>query len=414
VPAPLPDSADEVLDDVLVVGAGIAGLVVAGAWAHRGGRATVVDGTTYADRAGGGLQLAPPTVAVLRGLGVDLGHAVTIDTQVTRDRDGRLLGSTPLHGCADRYGAPYLTVRRADLHAALLDRVGDLADVRLGTAVATVDVSPDGPDADDRAVVVLRDGRRLTAPVVVGADGIHSVVRAALGRDDPVFSGLWAHRALVPLRGLPDHLHDPVVRLWVGPGAHVVTYPVAGGDELNLVVVTSGVESGAESGVEALSAWTATTEPEPLRRRLTGWAPDLLAVLDAVTVLRGHAVHDRPPLAGLTRGTLALVGDAAHPMAPFLAQGANQAVEGAVELAATLAAGDRRAGLAAYERQRAVRAGSLQRGSREAVDVLHLPDGPARRARDRAWARHTGLAHRDRIYGYPVATLLGNALASSA
>ncbi|MFB9311662.1 FAD-dependent monooxygenase [Nocardioides plantarum] len=396
----------EALDDVLVLGAGIAGLVLAGAWALRGGRATVLDAAASAPAAGGGLQLAPPSVAVLRGLGVDLAGAVTIHTQQTRDRDGRLLGSTPLHGCAGRYAAPYLTVRRADLHAALLERVGDLTDVRPGTAVTAVD-DPDDP------VVTLADGRRLVAPVVVGADGIRSVARAALARDAPVYSGLWAHRALVPVADLPvavrEHLREPVVRLWVGPGAHVVTYPVAGGRELNLVVVTGGDDDAADA-----PAWTAKTDPDALRHRLAGWAPDVRAVLDAVGVLRGHAVHDRPPLARLARGRLALVGDAAHPMAPFLAQGANQAVEGAVELAAALRAEDRAAGLAAYGRRRAVRAGGMQRGSREAVDLLHLSDGPARDERDRAWADETGLAHRDGLYGYPVATLLGNARASSA
>ncbi|GAA5152557.1 FAD-dependent monooxygenase [Nocardioides marinquilinus] len=393
-------------DDVLVVGAGLAGLVIAGAWAHRGGHATVLDASASvgASSAGGGLQIAPPTVAVLRRLGVDLdaAGAVVVHAQETRASDGRLLGRAPLHACEQRYGTPYVTVRRADVHAALLARVASVADVRPGTAVTSVHETHE-------PVVTLADGRTLHPGTLVGADGIRSVVRAALGPDRPLYSGLWAHRALVPLAGLPAHLAAPVVRLWVGPGAHVVAYPVAGGRELNLVVVVPG-----EDDDPTAPAWTAATDPEPLRRRLADWPDDVRAVLDAVEMLRGHAVHDRAPLEHLTSGRVALVGDAAHPMAPFLAQGANQAVEGAVELAAALAAADRPAALTAYERRRASRAGHLQQGSRRSVALLHLPAGPERDARDRAWAAETGLAHRDRLYGYPVATLLGNALASSA
>ena len=393
-------------EEILVVGAGIAGLVLAGAWAHRGGHATVLDAATQATPTGGGLQLAPPSVAALHGLGVDLRstRAVPIQAQEIRDRDGRLLSRTPLDGCRARYGAPYLAVRRTDLHAALLDRVGHLADVEAGTPVDAVR-NPEDP------VVVLRDGRVRRATVVVGADGIHSVTRAALEADRPVPSGLWAHRALVPVAGLPPSFGEPVVRIWVGPGAHLVTYPVAGGDELNVVVVTPGDPADPR---HRAGSWTAITEADPLRRRLAPWAPEVRRVLDAITVLRGHAVHDRPPIERIAHGRLALVGDAAHPMAPFLAQGANQAVEGAVELAAALRAPDREAGLTAYMARRAARAGGLQRDARRSVELLHLADGPAREERDRAWAEGGGLADRDVLYAYPVARLLGSAAASSA
>jgi salicylate hydroxylase len=271
--------------------------------------------------AGAGLQLAPNATRLLARLGVPRhlprGRAVGASgLDLRHGVDGRVLGRVELGpACVAHYGAPHVTVLRADLAAALLATVGPHR-VRLDRPVARVVEHGAG------AGLVLADGSCVEADVVVGADGIRSAVRRHLGGGVPVASPHDMLRGLAPAPAGP-----PRVTVWVGRGRHCVTYPVAG---RALVSVAASVPAAGER------AWSAPATTAEALDAYAGWHPELRALLAAVAPLRRWALHEAPPLERWCTGRVALVGDAAHAMLPFLAQGANQAVEDAVALATVL------------------------------------------------------------------------------
>ncbi|WP_405477749.1 FAD-dependent monooxygenase [Streptomyces sp. NBC_00009] len=169
------------------------------------------------------------------------------------------------------------------------------------------------------------------AEVVVGADGIHSTVRETFLRDEPVFAGLGIYRGLVPVDRLPDEARAALVRLWLGPGGHFVCYPVSGGRHLSFAATVPMTDAPPES-------WSAPGDPEELRRAFGSWTGLVADIVEAVDVTHQWAPHDRPPLRQWSSRHITLLGDAAHPMLPFMAQGANQAIEDAMDLVAGLAA----------------------------------------------------------------------------
>ncbi|MQY12495.1 3-hydroxybenzoate 6-hydroxylase 1 [Streptomyces sp. RB5] len=374
---------------VLVVGAGIGGLTLAAVLTRLGIPCEVYERAERLTEAGAGLQLAPNAVRPLLRLGLGPAlreHGVRFAASEVRGRRDEPIARTELgDDCERRFAAPCYGMHRRHLHAALRAAAGR-APLRLGHRVVGVE------DHGEGARVVFADGSDRWADLVVGADGIRSVVRGSLADDAPVFAGFGAYRALVPAERLPRAAREPVVRVWMGPGRHLVSYPVAGGGLVGFAAILPLDAPPADP----------VAEPGGLRAAFTGWrglVPDLLGAADTVRV---WALQDREPLARWATGRVTVLGDAAHPMLPFLAQGANQAVEDAVELAAALVmcGGDVPAALTCYEAARSPRTTAIQRRAREHAAALHLPDGPGRRARDAALGRTPGLDDRAWLYGH--------------
>jgi salicylate hydroxylase len=379
---------------IAIVGAGIAGLTTAAAMSRAGLACQVFEQAAELTEVGAGLQLAPNAVRLLRrlGLGRQLDQvAVRPESiEMRRWRDGQLIMRTPLGAeCEHRFGAPYLTVHRAHLHQCLRDLLA--ADVvRLGRRCGGVAESPDAVE------LTFDGGHTVRADVVAGADGIHSIVRARLVDDRPLFSGQTIYRGLVPAARLPRLASDPRVRLWLGPEQHCVSYPVAGGEWISF-----GATTPADDG--RIESWSATGRVADMIAAYEGWHPEVLELLSAADSVRRWALHDRDAIVRWSTARLTLVGDAAHPMLPFLAQGANQAIEDSVVLAECLrdAAPDSVAGaLRRYEALRAPRTAEVQQRSRGNTRALHLADGGAQRDRDAALRDGSGLSTQDWLYGY--------------
>lgn len=385
--------------DVVVVGAGIGGLATAAFLRRAGHRVTVLEQARHILPVGAGIQLAPNATAILGRLGaLDLlaGRAVAAEVSIRRRyEDGRTLGEYRLGAVVrDRFGAPYLHALRSDLHWVLAsvalgdDHEGTPARLVLGKAVVGIEQRCGGP-----ATVVTSDDDRIAADAVIGADGIHSQVRNQIaGPENVRYSGDVAYRFLVPRQALRDDerlgrlAERPSLTIWLGPGCHLVHYLVRGGDYLNVVLVASGDEPVAES-------WSTLGEPSEAARLIEGWDERALALVLAARSAHRTGLFDRDPLDRWTDGRVALLGDACHPMLPYQAQGAAQALEDAEVLGDELdgvRAGDVEGALAAYAEARRTRAAAVQQASRFNRTLFHLPDGPEQQERDEALANMSG------------------------
>jgi salicylate hydroxylase len=225
---------------------------------------------------------------------------------------------------------------------------------------------------------------------------VHSTVRATVAAPEPPrFSGMCAFRCLIPADRAPAFALRPVQTLWVGPDHHLVHYPISAGGQVNVVAFAPARDWRVES-------WTAEGSVDDLRAEFAGWDDQLTELLGAAERTGRWALLDRDPLPRWTNGPIALLGDAAHPMYPFFAQGGAQALEDAVVIAGCLATSpaDPGAALARYERIRRPRATRLQLLSRGRERSNHLPDGAEQRARDAAFAGEDPLAHNAWIYGH--------------
>jgi salicylate hydroxylase len=250
----------------------------------------------------------------------------------------------------------------------------------------------------DRGGVTLTfaTGDQVRAGIVIGADGIHSVLREHVTTASrPRESGLCAWRSLVPVAAAPAFARRPVQTLWLGYRHHLVHYPVSAGRLINIVAFSPARAGEVES-------WSAVARAEDLAAEFAGWDHRLGELIAAAEQVGCWSVLDRPPLPRWVRGRVALLGDAAHPMLPFFAQGAGQAIEDAAVLSACLAArpADPGQALARYERVRAPRASRVQEASRGRIAHHHMPDGAEQRARDAAFAGEDPLSHNDWLYGY--------------
>jgi salicylate hydroxylase len=244
--------------------------------------------------------------------------------------------------------------------------------------------------------LTFSSGDPVRADVVVAADGIHSVLREHVTTESPPReSGLCAWRSMVPAEAAPAMARRPVQTLWLGYRHHLVHYPVSAGRLVNIVAFSP-------AGPGEVESWSAVGEVADFAAEFAGWDPRVGELIAAADHVGRWAVRDHAPLPRWVKGRVALLGDAAHPMLPFYAQGAGQAIEDAAALAVCLTTGpwDPPAALARYERLRMPRATRVQEASRGRIGHHHLPDGPEQRARDAEFAGEDPLSHNDWIYAY--------------
>lgn len=319
----------------LIAGGGIGGLAAALAGARAGWQVRLYERAPAFSEVGAGIQMGPNVVKLLHGWGLAeaLADVAAFPQQleVRSAVTGETLGLLRLGAAmAQRYGAPYATVHRADLHRILLDALRQ-ADVVLKLNQTLSRFTQNA----DAVTVQTADGPPIEGDVLVGADGVWSPVRQwLLGDGPPRATGHLAYRALVPQAGLPDALRSSQITAWLGPQLHVVQYPVRGGEWLNVVGIVHG-----RTG-DALDNWDHGTDAAELRAALAGTCAPLQDLVQGIDGWRLWALCDRPPLQGAYQhalGRVALLGDAAHPMRPYLAQGAGMAIEDAAELGRVLA-----------------------------------------------------------------------------
>jgi salicylate hydroxylase len=320
----------------LIAGGGIGGLAAALAASRAGWDVRLFERASAFSEVGAGIQLGPNVVKVLHGWGLAdaLKDAAAFPErlQVRSAVSSQLLGELPLGAAmAERYGAPYLTLHRADLHGVLLQAVQHHADVKLHLGRPLQFFS----QTAQAVTVQADDGPGIEGDALIGADGVWSTVRQELLGDGlPRRTGHLAYRALVRQSDLPELLRSRQVTAWLGPRMHVVQYPVRGGEFLNVVAIVQG-EVAAEADL-----WDHSANAVDLAAATSGCCTALREVLEAVEGWRLWVLHDRAPMQGAHQhavGRVALLGDAAHPMRPYLAQGAGMAIEDAAELGHALA-----------------------------------------------------------------------------
>lgn len=367
--------------DILVAGGGIGGLAAAYALAHKGAQVTLLEQSSEFGEVGAGIQLGPNVVRILEawGLGEALRGVAAFPEclRVRNAMNGAVLGELPMgQTMVQRYGASYVTIARADMHGLLLDAVRRQGKVhlRLSSEVSRV-------DQDEQTVRVQTLTQNFHAPVLVGADGVWSRLRKEVVDDGaPRVTGHLAFRALVPQADLPEKLRSKVVTAWLGRDFHVVQYPVRRGEWLNVVAIVHGHVYGDPKH------WDHSANAAELRTRLAGATKALRDLVHAIPNWRLWALSDRPPMRSASehaRGRIALLGDAAHPMRPYLAQGAGMAIEDADTLARVLDANpdDVPAALQSYANLRWQRNARVQARAIRNGEIFHLR-GPMQVGRD--------------------------------
>ena len=336
--------------NVLIAGGGIGGLAAALACSRAGWSVRLLERAAAFSEVGAGIQTGPNVTRLLHawGLGDALASVAVFPShlQVRSAASGRELGVLRLGDTAQRrYSAPYATLHRADLHSLLLDAVRQRADVEL-----TLDCGLTGFTQTPQQVSVQTHAEHLTeADLLLGADGLWSAVRQCLlGDGPPRVTGHLAYRAMVLQASLPAHLRSQHITVWLGRDLHVVQYPVRSGEWLNVVgIVHAGTHASEQlDGVQHDDAasdsaeWDQHTSATHLRAALVGACAPLQGLVNAIDSWRRWVLCDRPSLRRadqMARGRVALLGDAAHPMRPYLAQGAGMAIEDAAELGRVLA-----------------------------------------------------------------------------
>lgn len=373
--------------ELVIAGGGIGGLAAAVAARRAGWEARLVEQAPEFAEVGAGLQLGPNATRRLAAWGLltpaFIARCALPQRLRVRDaQDGRELAAMPLGPDFERrYGAPYVTLHRADLQQALLE-AARAAGARMHTGTRVLAVA----ERADVVEAVLDDGRRVEADAAVAADGVWSALRAQLLADGAApATGHLAYRTLMPMADVPAASRTPEVCAWLGPRMHLVNYPVRGGDWMNVVCVVQGALPGDPRG------WDHEAAAADLKRAPGPLAAPLRELLDAAAQWRLWALHDRAPVAGaqqMAQGRVALLGDAAHPMRPYLAQGAAMAIEDAAELQRVLGVTDGRTidvptALQRYALGRWQRCARVQARSQRNARIFHAT-GALRLARNAA------------------------------
>jgi salicylate hydroxylase len=321
---------------VVVAGAGIGGLTAALALARNGFRVTVLEQAERLEETGAGIQLSPNAARTLIALGLGerlRQHAVVpAALRVLGARSGREIVRMPLgETAAHRYGAPYWMIHRGDLQAVLSAAVGEELgiSVKLGMRLEDFVTHGNGVTVSARGRTGLWDEH---GSALIAADGLWSAARARIGgKETPRFAGRTAWRALIPAADVAPEFREPLIHLWLGREAHLVHYPVKAGSVINVVVITTDDWNAP--------GWSEPASRVDLLRHFSAkfWAPAAHALVRVPETWLKWALYDCGPLPNWSVGAAALLGDAAHPMLPFLAQGAAMAIEDASVAAACLA-----------------------------------------------------------------------------
>lgn len=394
----------------IIAGGGIGGLTAALCLVHFGWDVEVLEQSPELGDVGAGIQLSPNAMKVYAALGLVAAlERAAFRPEAISLRMGesgmRLLSSALGKKAEVRWGAPYLHCHRADLINVLQEALAETgaASVSLGQSVQAY--RQDGDDVS----VQLASGEVRQASVLIGADGIHSVIRAQmLGSDSPVFTGNVAWRAVVPVARLGQHAPDPAATAWMGRGKHAVTYLLRGGQLANLVAVV-------ERDDWTMEGWREPGDKAAALADFDGWHPIVTRLLEETDTLYRWALFDRPPLAQWTDGYVALLGDAAHPMLPFMAQGAAMAIEDAWALAAHLSRNENKTdALVAYQAVRHKRASTVQAASRANAKTFHQCTlaGQLKTYGPMWLAGHIwpaiGRMRQDWVYGYDIVSALAS------
>jgi len=369
---------------VAIIGGGIGGLTAANALSQAGIEVAVYEAAAELREIGAGVALHPNAMKVLRAVGVEgsvRAVAGQASWQVMRNwKTGRVIGKTSREQQAASFGIMGATVHRADLLGVL---AGALPAGLVTLGKRCTEVRPDG----DLAVARFADGSEVEADVIVGADGIHSPVRTSLfGPDDPRFTGKICYRSVIPARAVRGPRPRPEGSQWFGPHGTIVLYPLRGEELINVVCHFDDAGYRHES-------WIAECSGAEVLERYARWHESLLRLFAAAPTWYKWALYDRDPIPRWTRGRITVLGDAAHPMLPYLGQGACQAIEDGAVLATALSAeaSDPLAGLARYERTRRPRASQVVLAARERGLSNHLT------SRWAAWRRDLLIAWRRRV-----------------
>ena len=355
---------------ILIAGGGIGGFAAALALTQKGFPVQVIERAADFHEVGAGIQLGPNVFRMFEilGVGEQMSHwAVFPDNLIMRDAlDGseitRIPAGEPLR---KHFAYPYAVIHRADLHKVLIDAVKRSPLATLTTSRKVVSYEERG----DRVLVRTEAGETFEGAALIGADGLWSAVRGQLvGDGKPRISGHIAYRGVIPLAQVPEHLRENNVVLWAGPKTHLVHYPLHRGEVYNLVVVfhSNRYEEG----------WDTYGDPSELRERFAGQHPKVREFLSMANEWKMWVLCDREPVSRWTEGRVTLLGDAAHPMLQYLAQGGCMAIEDAVVLARSLAGanGDYKGAFLAYQRERYLRTTRVQLTARMYGDIYHATD----------------------------------------
>ena len=352
---------------IVVAGAGIGGLCAALALAKRGFNVAVYEQSSQLCEVGAGLQLSPNAMHVLQALGIAdqvKAKAFRPQSAVMRHyQTGKTYFTVHLGDAAtQKYAADYLHIHRADLHSILLRACEEMkVSIYLGQAIQGYQQTL------QNLTIQLESGESLAADLLIGADGIRSKVQACmLGQRPAQFTGQVAWRGVVEANKLPKGLIKANANLWVGPGKHFVNYYLRGGELVNFVAVQERSDWQKES-------WNEPGDIKELRATFSGWHPEVTELLATSEQCFLWALFDRQPLNQWTDQNVALLGDACHPMLPFLAQGAAMAIEDSYALAHCLAnQNDTQTALKKYQDNRLTRTRDIQLGARKNASLYHM------------------------------------------